>query len=562
MIILGISAYHPDAAAALIVDGEIKAAVAEERYSRNKHEGGLPKHAIHFCLSQSPREPDVIAVGRDPSCHRLRKGLALIKYPKLVRTIRNKTASNHQISSIQYHLREIIGRDIPVRSIEHHASHLAYAYATSPFPSCALLSLDGFGDFASAAWGRGANNKIDIAGRVFFPHSLGILYTAVTQFLGFDRFGEEYKVMALAAYGTPRYTKEINQLIWRTPHGFSLNIKAFEHVKRFVSMNQEVAYIERLWSQDMFNVLLGKERKREEEITQQHKDIAASLQCVTNEIILHCCNIIKQKTNEDNLALAGGVALNSVANGMISRSGLFNTVWIGSAPADDGTAIGAAAFVAMKHKELHIPWNKNSSPFLGPSHKDSSSTPRLFIGTNGWKVSRIPNRKDFYEKIIDLLSKGNIIGWHEGAMEFGPRALGHRSILADPRNPKIKAKINATIKKRESFRPFAPMVLEEDVNEYFKLSQASPNMMIVAPIRYEWQGKLPAICHYDGSARIQTVNKRLLPNIANLLKLWKQETGVSVLLNTSFNENEPIVNTPEQAIACAKRSGIDIVALL
>lgn len=551
MIILGVNAYHGGAAAAVMKNGLVVCAVAEERFTRRKHEGGLPINAIKWCLKECGEKIDLIAVSRNPRINIFKKIITLAQNPALFFHGFKRGINATAINSISKALMDPIGYDVPVINIEHHMAHLAYAFSTSGWDECALLSVDGFGDFVSTAFGKGMKKGIEIKKRVFFPHSLGVFYSAITQFLGFDGYGEEYKVMALAAFGKPRFINEFKKIIWPTVNGFVINPKFFLYTKNGVDMSfgPGTPTVGRLYG-DNLRKLLGAPRKREEELTEKHFDIAASLQETTNKIILHLAKEVKKSTGMDKLAMAGGVALNSVANGVLANSGIFKDIWVPSAPADDGTAIGAAAAAALEHGESVIN-EKNKSPFLGPSY--NKQEPR---GLPDYTIL-YGSETEILDKSVDLLSAGKIIGWHEGKMEFGPRALGHRSILADPRDIKNKEKINTIIKKRESFRPFAPMVLKEDVRQYFEMPCDSPNMMFVGKIKKEFANQLEGIKHVDGTARIQTVDKSILPRIASLLTKWRAVSGVSVLLNTSFNENEPIVNTPEEAIACFRRTELD-----
>jgi carbamoyltransferase len=439
-----------------------------------------------------------------------------------------------------------------VTFVEHHRAHLTHAYITSPFHRCALLSLDGFGDFVSTAWGKGVAGKVTIGRRVFFPHSLGIFYTAITQFLGFDRYGEEYKVMALAPYGTPRYQHLLRELIVPTPRGFRLTPAYFEHTGRGVSMSfgEGVPSLGRVY-RPRLTALLGPAKERDDPLTERHADLAASLQAVTETIVLSIARLVRDETREVCLAVAGGVALNSVANGVMRRSGLFRDIWIPSAPADDGTAIGAAAAVALKYGEGYPPHRENATPFLGPAYPAHHAL-RHRAGEE---------MRSIMERMVAALTRGEIVAWFRGRMEFGPRALGHRSIFADPRRADLRTVLNSRVKHREAFRPFAPIVLEEDAATYFELQGSSPNMMFVFPVRPPWRERLPAITHVDGSARVQTISPDLDPTLATLLTLWRERTGISVLLNTSFNENEPIVCTPKEAVACFQRTRMDVLVL-
>lgn len=544
MLVLGINAFHGDASACLVDDGKIIAAVAEERFKRDKHEGGFPLNAVQWCINQTPKKIEHVAVSRNPGLFLGKKIYALARYPGLLRRFSDRKFNRKQLYSVNQLIENKIGHPVEISPVEHHLAHLTYGYVTSNFERCSLLSIDGFGDFVSTAWGEGINGKINVSNRIFFPHSLGIFYTALTQFLGFDGYGEEYKVMALASYGAPHYKGILQEIIFNTNNGFKLAPKYFTHT----SGGGEMTYgagtpkLGRLYSNDLVKIL-GPARKREQPLTARHFDIAASLQAVATDLVLHLGKLIRNHSESKNLVLSGGVAQNSVTNGALEQSALFEKIWFPSAPADDGTAIGAAAVVALANGDSFVGKN-NSSPFLGPQY-----------GTDQNGDGELINN------VVQLLKKGKIIGWFEGRAEFGPRALGHRSILADPRTVEMKDKINAIVKKRENFRPFAPMVLLEDANKYFNIISESPNMMSVVTVKPEWRQKLAAISHVDGTARVQTVTGGLLPNIARLLEAWRDAVGISVLLNTSFNENEPIVNTPEEAIACFNRTRLDALVI-
>lgn len=542
MIVLGINAFHGDASACLVEDGKIIAAVAEERFTRQKHAGGFPAEAIKWCKGMTDKKIEHIAVSRDVSLFRARKIAALIRYPRLLKNAVRRFQNAEQIVSCAKETEKILGNKVALHQVEHHRAHLSYAYTTSDFTDCALLSIDGFGDFVSTSWGSASNNIVDINKRIFFPHSLGILYTALTQFLGFDAYGEEYKVMALAAYGQPRYRDLFEKIIESGSGGFKMAERYFMQTKGGADMTYGAGTpaVKKLYAPPL-EALLGPARERGGQITQRHYDIAASLQAVTTNIVLHLAWLAKKNYSSKNLAVAGGVAQNSVVNGILTESRVFENVWFPSAPADDGTAAGAAAAVALAHGDTFF-GKGNSTAFLGPEY------------------SKISN-KDLIERIVEMILVGKVVGWFEGRAEFGPRALGHRSIFADPRKIEMKERINAIVKKREPFRPFAPMVLLEDAGKYFEITQPSPNMMTVARVKKEWQTKLEAVTHIDGTARVQTIAKDTLPDIALLLEKWREKSGIGVLLNTSFNESEPIVNTPQEARNCFRRTALDALAI-
>ncbi len=555
MRILGINSYLHDSSAALIEDGVLKCAVEEERFTREKHAGGIPFKSIEWCLSQADGRPDVVVFGKNPLANLDKKIVALFKYPQLFKSALVNIHNKKTFIAQQARLPSVL-KLIPVKYVEHHLAHAAYAYATGQEREAAFLSIDGFGDFVSTCWGRANSGRLSIGGKTYFPHSLGNFYTAITQFLGFPYYGEEYKVMALASFGAPRYTNEMRKLIGLKDGNIQLNLNYFSHTtKNTARQKLSEKYQEEILYSEKIKSLFGEPREREERLTQDHFDIAASMQALTNEIIIELAKFVKEKTGLTKLVLSGGVALNSAANGVLVQNRVFDDVWIPSAPSDSGIAAGAAFFIAMQNNEGIPPVPINSSPFLGPE-----SIEHMINEMPGYEKKEL-NDSDLIEVTTKILDEGGVLGWFEGKMEFGPRALGHRSILADPRKIENKIRINSMVKKRESFRPFAPMVLEEDANIYFEIETKSPNMMIVAKVRKEWIDKLPAITHVDGTARVQTVNRATLPRIHALLAKWKKISGVSVLLNTSFNENEPIVCTPEQAKDCAARTNMEALVI-
>lgn len=550
MIVLGINAFHGDASACLIEDGQIISAVAEERFTRNKHEGGLPLEGIKWCMKQTDKKITDVAVSRDPRLFWGRKALAGLQNPRLFGVGLNRLSNADKINQLGAEIKKILGYNVRFHRVEHHLSHLAYAFVTSGFEKSALLSIDGFGDFVSTTWGTGNAGSVKINHRIFFPHSLGAFYTAVTQFLGFTGYGEEYKVMALASYGQPRYEDVFNQIIRPTRNGFRLNPRYFNYNKKGVEMSYGAGtpFVGPIFCAGVEKIL-GPRRLREEVLTERHYDLAYSMQAVTTKIILNLAQLVKKQSGEEKLAIAGGVGLNGVANGALVEKSGFKEVWFPSAPADDGTAIGAAAVVALENGDRFY-GKTNRSPFLAPEYK-----------TEPGGAEELLPESAVIEQLAGLLADGKIVGWYDGRGEFGPRALGHRSILADPRKTALKEKINAIVKKRENFRPFAPMVLASDAEKYFEMKHASPNMMVVVAVKAEWRKRLSAITHVDGTARVQTVEERELPLIHKLMVEWRRITGISVLLNTSFNENEPIVNTPEEALACYQRTAIDALFL-
>lgn len=567
MYILGLNAFHGDSSACIYKDNVLLAASEEERFRRIKHWAGLPTEAIQFCLQEagiSLSEVDHIAISRDPNAngykkikHVLTKGF---RFGALVDRLRNRG----KVKSVPQQLAEAFGiEESAIRAtfhqVEHHRSHLASAFFVSPFEKAALLSIDGFGDFTSTMTGIGQGNSIEVLEEVNYPHSIGVFYSAFTQWLGFPHYGDEYKVMGLAPYGQPLYVEKVKQVIRMKSNGlFDLDERYFRHVKEGVAMTWEagIPEIGPLFS-DFFVQQLGPARDSKDELTQLHRDMAASVQAVCEEVIFHLLTHLQKKTGLDAVCLAGGVAQNSVANGKILRRTPFKEIYIPPAGHDAGTATGAALYVI--HQVLQLPRTKEKqSAYTGSQFSDAEIE------------SCLQNRKVGYQKLDDgalfetvatALADGKVIGWFQGRAEFGPRALGNRSILVDPSRSDAKDLLNAKIKRRESFRPFAPSILQEFVSEYFDVEDEVPYMEKVFPIKKEKHATIPAVTHVDGSGRLQTVSPATNPRYYRLIHTFYQKSGIPILLNTSFNENEPIVNTPEQALECYLRTSMDMLVL-
>ncbi|MBT8196494.1 MAG: carbamoyltransferase, partial [Bacteroidia bacterium] len=441
--------------------------------------------------------------------------------------------------------------------IEHHRSHLASAFFASPFEEAAVISIDGFGDFTSTMIGVGKGNKIEILDSVIYPHSIGIFYTTFTQYLGFPHYGDEYKVMGLAPYGEPKYVDKLRDVIILKDNGlFELNLKYFKHSREGVSMSWDGGspHIEAIFSDYMIEKF-GPLRKKGEELTQYHKDLAASIQRFTEEVIFHMCNHLQKRTGLKALCVAGGVAQNSVANGKILDKTTFDEVYIPSAGHDAGTSLGSALYLYN-----HV-LDKPRLPAIYNAYTGSKfSNEEVLKYLEGKDVDyKQYSEAELYDVVSDHLINGGVIGWFQGRAEFGPRALGHRSILVDPRRSDAKDLLNAKIKRRESFRPFAPSILIEAVPEYFELDDKVPFMEKVFPIKEEKHKEIPAVTHVDGTGRLQTVEKG--DRYYELISKFKEKTGTPILLNTSFNENEPIVNTPAEALDCFLRTQMDILVL-
>ena len=443
--------------------------------------------------------------------------------------------------------------------VEHHQAHMASSFFVSPFDQAALLSIDGFGDFVSTMWGVGRGNKIQIEDWVEFPHSMGILYTAITQYLGFPKYGDEFKVMGLAPLGEPEYLDRLRPLVKRKGMGFALDLAYFVHHSEGVNMTWEAGSptLGPVFSPEL-ETLLGPKRDSGEPLDARHRNIAASLQALLEEVVLDLLRGLAEKTKMKTLCMAGGVALNCTLNGKITRETPFEQIYIQPAAYDAGTSLGAALYV--RHHVLdqprdvvmdHVYWGLEYSP----------AECRAALEKSGLEFRELIDPDELALETAKLLAQGHILGWFQGRFEWGPRALGNRSINCDPRNPRMKDILNHRIKHRESFRPFAPSVTAESASEYFELDQPSPFMLITCQVRQDKRDVIPAVTHSDGSARVQTVTREANPRYWALLKAFERVTGVPVLLNTSFNENEPIVNTPEEAVSCFLRNDMDMLVL-
>jgi len=564
MYILGINAYHGDSSAAIIKDGKIISAIEEERIRRIKHWAGFPSESIKFCLKDaniSIEDIDYITIGRNPSAHLLKKLGSSIKKLINPKFLKDRFLNINKVLSIKDELANALNIDknkikAPIKLIEHHRSHLASTFFASNFEEAAIISIDGFGDFSSCMFGIGQGNKIKVIDSVIYPHSLGIFYTAFTQFLGFPYYGDEYKVMGLAPYGEPLYIDKLQDVIIKTKNGkFKLNEKYFLHSSKGVVMTWEnsAPFIDRLYS-DYFIEKFGKPRDPKEPITKYHKDLSASVQKICEDIIFHMLNHLQKLTKMKNLCVAGGVAQNSVANGKIRENTNFENVYIPPAAYDAGNAIGSALW--LYHQELK---NKNrffiNNPFLG-AHFEDYEIEKILIDKKVYYI-KLNSEEELIENASDLLANGAVIGWFQGRTEFGPRALGNRSILTNPARKDAKDLINSKIKRRESFRPFAPSILREFVSEYFEQDDDVFFMEKVFKIRPEKQNIIPAVTHIDGTGRLQTVHKDITPLYYKLIDRFREKTGIPLLLNTSFNENEPIVNTPLEALDCYLRTDMD-----
>ncbi len=610
MYILGINAYHGDAAAALIKDGRIVAAVEEERFNRIKHCAGFPTESVKYCLRAAGIEIDAVdhvGVSRDPSAHLHKKVLFAARRlghrgtkaqrrraseiwalavgvedaderfelsgnglsgngngRGIVRQIRDRLGNAAKVRDLSKELAMAVGvagtkLHAQFYNIEHHRAHLASSFFVSPFERAALLSIDGFGDFISTMWGAGAGNSIEILGQVEYPHSTGIVYTATTQFLGFPHYGDEGKVMGLAPHGTPRFIEQFRDLIRTEDDGkFSLNLDYFRHHAEGVEMTWDDGSprIGRIFS-DEYAHAFGSPRKEGEPLTARDRDLAASLQLRLEEVAFHTLNHLHERTGLTDLGLAGGVAYNSVMNGKILLNTPFQRVFVQPAAGDSGTALGVCYQI----------WNQllrqargevMENAYTGPEFSETEI--RAELDGVGLQYERLSDQ-DVTRRAARDIAEGLVVGWFQGRMEFGPRALGNRSIVVDPRRAEMKDVLNTRIKKREPFRPFAPSILEEHVGEYFEQTHPAPTMLMVYQVRPERRAQIPAVTHVDGSGRLQTVSRKTNARYYQLISDFYELSGVPVVLNTSFNENEPIVCTPREAIDCFLKTRMDVLYL-
>ena len=569
MYILGLNAYHADSSAAIFKDGKMIAATEEERFRRVKHWAGFPSMAVEFCLKEAGitlAQLDHIAIGRDPYAKLGKKLLFLAKNPGGGwRAVKDRLQNAKKVSSLEEEFAKIdpsVDSNTlkkKIHQVEHHRSHLASAFFASPFEEAALLSIDGSGDFTTTMIGIGKGNKIEVLDSVDFPHSVGLFYSAFTQLLGFPHYGDEYKVMGLAPYGKPEHVDKLRDVLVFRPDGlFELNLKYFRSAKSgIVSYGEDhIPVVAPLFSEYM-SEKFGAPRKKEEPLSQYHKDLAASVQRITEELIFHILGHLQKRTGLENVCIAGGVAQNSVANGKLTRNTPFKNVYIPSAGHDAGISMGSALYVynqVLGQPRADAVW----SAYTGS--RFSNEEIEKYLQSRNITYTRY-SEEELYDKVADRLIDAGVIGWFNGRAEFGPRALGARSILADPRRLDAKELLNSKIKRRESFRPFAPSILKEYVAEYFEVSDNVPFMEKVFPIRQEKRASIPAVTHADGTGRLQSVDNVVSPRYYQLIEAFRKKTGVPILLNTSFNENEPIVNSPEQALECFLRTSMDMLVL-
>jgi carbamoyltransferase len=562
--ILGLNAYHGDAAAALVIDGELVNAAEEERFNRIKHCAGFPALAARWCLEDAglkPEDLDHVAVSRDPRANLGRKLMRTIRHGASARYLKQRLQNAAEVRDVDSALSEALGVDrlsAQVHNVEHHQAHVASAFFVSPFADAAILSVDGFGDFASTMLAEGHGNRFDVLERIIYPHSLGIFYTAVTQWLGFGEYGDEGKVMGLAPYGKPRYLAKMRNLVQLDGPLFQLGLDYFTHDKEGVDMNWDAGSptIGRIYSEQMVE-LLGAPREKHGEITELYEDVAASLQAMLEEAYLHLAETLWERTRMSNLCLAGGVALNAVANGHLLPETPFEQLYIQPAAGDSGTAVGAAYYVW--NQELGRPRGfVMDHAYTGPAFTDEEI--RAAIEASGISAERLDDDA-LFATVAERIAAGDVVGWFQGRMEFGPRALGHRSIVADPRSESMKEVLNARIKHREPFRPFAPSILAERVGDWYEQDYPSPFMVLVYKTAADKRGRVPAVNHVDDTGRVQSVEAGVAPRYHRLISEFERQTGVPIVLNTSFNENEPIVMTPGEALETFQKTRMDVLAL-
>jgi carbamoyltransferase len=570
MIILGINAYHGNASAAILCDGKLVAAVEEERFNRVKYAAGFPATAVRYCLKTAGitlKDVYHVAIPRNPYARMGTKLFYALRMPSFARE-RMKVLA--KFTGIRERLAAVFDVDpasIPAQfhRVEHHVAHLASTFFCSPFQEAALLSADGLGDFASSMWGAGFGRCMDIHGSIAFPHSLGLYYSAVTQYLGFLKFGDEYKVMGLGAYGEPEFLEEFRDIVRSNGAGFRLGLKYFTHHRSGPEMTWADAdttpVLGKMYSEAMAE-RLGPVRDPSAPIEQRHKNLACSLQARLEEVYLGMLRHLKETTGRKSVCLAGGVAFNCVANGKIPANTGFENVYVHPAAGDAGLAVGAAQFVwhqklgnPRKFAMEHAYWGPEFSREEMRAAVNASS-----LSNSGCAISEL-REEELLQKTAALIADGNILGWFQGRAEWGPRALGNRSIVADPRRPEMKEILNQRIKHREIFRPFAPSILAEKTGEWFEQSHPSPFMTMAYAVRKEKRDKIPAPTHVDGTGRLQTVTATANPRYWKLIRAFEAQTGVPVLLNTSFNDNEPIVCKPQEAIDCFERTRMDALVL-
>lgn len=567
MYILGINAYHGGASACLIADGKLIAAAEEERFNRVKYWAGFPVQAIQYVLREggiSAQELDHIGISRDPKANVLQKALFVFTRRPSLNLVRDRLNNEMKVVSLKTDFCQHLGvapeaLRAQFHNVEHHRAHMASAFFVSPFDDAAILSVDGMGDFVSTMWGTGKDNRLHVMNEINFPHSLGIFYNALTQWLGFPKYGDEGKVMGLAPYGQPRYMDEMRQIVRVQRDGtFELDLDYFVHHAEGATMSWRGGEptVGRLFS-DKLIALLGEPREPRSAITEKVQDVAASLQAMLEEAELALVRKIQRDTGKTTLCMAGGVALNSAFNGKILPNTDFTDIYIHPAAGDAGTSLGVCYYIY--HEVLGQPRSYIlDHAYTGPQFSDADIRPVL---EQHHLTYRALDEAQLAHEAAQIIARGDVLGWFQGRMEWGPRALGNRSIIADPRRADMKDILNARIKHREPFRPFAPSVLLEATGDYFDQTYPDPFMIKVYNVLPDKRAEVPAITHVDGTGRLQTVDRATNPRYWQLIHAFGQLTGTPMVLNTSFNENEPIVCTPAEAVDCFLRTKMDALAI-
>ncbi|MEZ5333257.1 MAG: carbamoyltransferase C-terminal domain-containing protein [Thermoanaerobaculia bacterium] len=566
-VVLGINAFHAGASAAIVVDGVPRAAIAEERLNRIKHYALFPRLAIRKCLEIAGLEwsdIDHVAVGRDPSANAWRKIRFALGHPSRLRDLAAVRRHGRSLAGVRTLMALECGVEegrlrFATHRVEHHLAHTASAYFISEWDDCAAITVDGSGDFVSCLMSECRGPRIRPLGKIFMPHSLGNLYTAVCQFIGYGRYGDEGKVMGLAPLGEDRYRPFLDRIVRATRYGFELEPSFFMPFGADGGMEIDHTgemLVHRQYS-DRFVRTLGEPRRRGGEITERDRDLACGVQRLFERYYLHLLRVLHRRSPGDRVALAGGCVLNSVANGKVFAETPFVATCIQPAAGDDGLALGAALYAGNALLDEGRRWSMEDA-YLGEEFSDAFVASELErLGLAGIRL----DRERLLDRTAEALARGDVVGWFQGRMEWGPRALGNRSILAHPGLPGMKDVLNARVKHREPFRPFAPSILAERQNDLFEQSQPSPFMTHVYAVRPAWRERLSAVTHVDGTGRPQTVTRRANPLYYDLIARFEERTGIPAILNTSFNENEPIVCAPAEAIDCFERTRMDVLVI-
>jgi carbamoyltransferase len=567
MYILGINAYHGGASACLTKDGQLVAAAEEERFLRAKYWAGFPVQAIRYVLDEggiNPQDLDHVGISRNPKANLVQKALfAFTRRPSL-NMVRDRLNNSLKVGNLKNIFCQRLGLEpanlkAEFHNVEHHHAHMASAFFVSPFSEAAILSVDGMGDFVSTMWGSGKDNKLAVLAEINFPHSLGIFYTAITQWLGFPKYGDEGKVMGLAPYGEPVYLDQMRQIVRLQRDGtFELDLDYFVHHAEGATMTwaDGEPTLGTLFSPKLVEVF-GEPRVPRSEITKHHQDVAASLQAMLEEAEFALVRKLQGETRQKALCMAGGVALNSAFNGRVLPETDFADIYIHPAAGDAGTSLGVCYYIY--HQLLGQPRTFSMHhAYTGPRFTNGRIEAVLKAQNLAYEAL---DEQKLVKRAAAIVAQGDVLGWFQGRMEWGPRALGNRSIIADPRRDDMKDILNARIKHREKFRPFAPSILLEATGDYFDQTYPDPFMIKVYNVLPEKRAEIPAVTHVDGTGRLQTVEKDHAPLYWELINAFKERTGVPVVLNTSFNENEPIVCTPQEAVECFQRTKMDALVL-